>query len=271
MSKKVDTTNLLKPFGLAEEETRIYLHLLAKGVKSAVELSRELKMARTNVYRYLEKLIDKSLVQQKLTKQGRTFRASPYRQLELLVLEKKQEVDFLKKVSPIVFQELASLQRIRQEKTKILYYEGLDGLKQITWNTTEAKGELFIFEIADMSAFLDYGISEEVRREFVRNQVAIKELTNLRRVPAWTKVEELVKKYWQIRYLDPKELKMESELVIYNDVYAVYGFQGEEIWGIEIYNERLARMQKQLFQFMWEKAKPMKIGRGGAARLIRKK
>lgn len=268
MSKKVDTTNLLKPFGLSEEETKIYLHLLAKGIKSAVELSRELKMARTNVYRYLEKLIDKSLVQQKITKQGKKFRAGPYRQLEMLILEKEQEVDFLKKVSPVVFQQLASLQRDRKEKTKILYYEGLDGLKQITWNTTETKGELFIFEIADMSAFLDYGITEEVRREFVRNQVSIKELTNLQKIPAWTKVEELVEKYWRVRYLDPRELKMEFELVIYNNVYAIYGFQGDDIFGIEIYNDQLARMQKQFFRFMWGKAKPMKIGKGGAAEAI---
>lgn len=199
MSETVDTTNLLKPFGLSEEEARVYLHLLAKGVKSALELSRELKMARTNVYRYLEKLIEKGLVQQKLSKQGKSFRASSYKQLEMLIIEKEQEVDLLKRVSPVVFQQLASLQMSGEEKTKILYYEGLDGLKQITWNSTEARGELFIFEIKDMSVFLDYGIAEEVRKEFVRNKVFIKELTNLKKVPPWTKVEELPKEYWQVR------------------------------------------------------------------------
>lgn len=268
MSEKVDTTNLLKPFGLSEEETRIYLHLLAKGTRSALELSRELKMARTNVYRYLEKLVEKGLVQQKLTKQGKSFRASSYKQLEMLIIEKEQEVNFLRKVSPVVFQELASLQRGREEKTKILYYEGWDGLKQITWNSTEAKDELFIFEIKDMSAFLDYGIAEEVRKEFVRNKVFIKELTNLRKVPAWTKVEELVERYWQVRYVDPRELKMKFELLIYNNVYAIYGFEGDDIFGIEIYNDKLVSMQKQLFRFMWGKAKPMKIGKGGAAEVV---
>jgi sugar-specific transcriptional regulator TrmB len=269
MSEKVDNiVNLLKPFGLSEEEAEIYLALLDKGARSALKLSRDLKIARTNIYRHLENLVEKGLVQQKLGRLGRQFRAGSYKQLEMLIIKKEQEVEALRKISPTVFRQLASLQSGLGERTKILYYEGLDGLKQITWNSAEAEGELSIFEIKDMSAFLDYGIAEEVRKEFVRNKVHIKELTNLRKMPAWTNVEELVAKYWEARYIDPQELKMEFELLIYNNVYAIYGYRGKDIFGIEIYNEKLARMQKQLFRFMWKKAKGMKIGKGGKAEMI---
>jgi bisphosphoglycerate-independent phosphoglycerate mutase (AlkP superfamily) len=83
----------------------------------------------------------------------------------------------------------------------------------------------------------------------------------------WTKVEELVEKYWEARYIDPKKFEIKTEILIYNEVVAMYDFR-KEIFCVEIYNQNLAEMQKQLFEFIWNLAEKPIIGRGGRTSLF---
>ncbi|OGD62750.1 hypothetical protein A2160_04770 [Candidatus Beckwithbacteria bacterium RBG_13_42_9] len=251
--------NILTPFGLSPEEAAIYLFLLEKGFQSALQASRVLHLGRTKVYRLLDKLAEKGLVTKKIDDLGLKFEAASPKQLELLVTQKSHEVEVLRDSLPLVFKELGGVRGKGADKTKVLYYSGTEGLKQVTWNSTKAKNELYLFELSTMSAFLDYGFCEKARKEFVHNKVEIRALTNLRHVPAWTKVAELVKKYYQCRFIDPDQLKVIFEQLIYNDVYCLYNYQGGEIFCVEIYNQHLADMQKQLFNYMWLKAKRMKL------------
>jgi len=258
----------LEPFGLSGEEASIYLLLLQQGSKSALEISRKLHIGRTKVYRLLEELTKDGLVTIKVDEIGKKFEAKSYKQLEMLLKDKEYEVEKLKKSKGKIFDELASIRGKVDKSSKVLYYTGKEGLKQVTWNSTKAKAKLYIFEILDMSAFLDYGFCEKVRLEFVKNRVKVNELTNQKSMPGWTNIEEFVKKYWRCRYIDPKELEMKFEMLLYNDVYAMYSFQNKDIFCVEIYNENLAKMQKQIFEYMWRKAKRMKVGKGGSAKKI---
>ena len=82
----------------------------------------------------------------------------------------------------------------------------------------------------------------------------------------FTDVKELIEKYDKFRYVSPTDLKINFEVLIYNDVYATYTYKGDEIFCVEIYNPQLAEMQKQLFDFIWSGAKKMQFvdERGGA-------
>ena len=68
----------------------------------------------------------------------------------------------------------------------------------------------------------------------------------------------------EVRYIEETALKIDFEVLVYNNVVTIYTYQ-KELFGIEIYNSSLARMQKQLFQFVWNSAKEMKVGKGGKA------
>jgi len=60
--------------------------------------------------------------------------------------------------------------------------------------------------------------------------------------------------------------KFGKAALIYNDVYATYFYKSNKIFCIEIHNQELAAMQKQLFDFIWEEAEIMEFidERGGA-------
>ncbi len=152
-------------------------------------------------------------------------------------------------------------------KTKVINYKGQEGLEQVTLNSTKAKGEILLFEIENMSSFLNYGFCEDVRKTFVKNKIHIRELTNQSIQESWTKIEEFVNDYWTCRYIDPNILKMNIEVLIYNDVVAFYNYKDGDIFCVEIYNQKLADMQKQIFDFMWHYGKEVKVGEGGSTSL----
>ena len=63
---------------------------------------------------------------------------------------------------------------------------------------------------------------------------------------------------WECRYLDPKELDMNIEIVVYNNTVVMYQFKSKEIFCVEISNEDLAKTMKNLFDFVWLRARKMK-------------
>jgi Fe2+ or Zn2+ uptake regulation protein len=259
MSDQTDNyTHLLTPFGLDSIEAKIYLLLAQKGVLSALQISRELHIARTRVYRILDKLHEKKLVTIHLDDRGQKFGASAYQELELLVAEKEHEAHMLRKKMPLIFDQLAALWGKESARSKVLYYRGVEGLKQVTWNSLRAKDTLRIYEIANMTAFLDADFSEKIRTEFAERHIKVKQLTNLKHIKPYTYIPEHVA-LWQVRYIVPKALEMKFECMIYNDVFTMYNYQGTDQFCVEIYNPHLSHMQRQLFDYVWASAVPMKI------------
>ncbi len=217
-------------------------------------------MARTKVYRILDKLSSRQLVEQQITHRGLQFGATHPSKFSLLLKEKEHETQLLKETLPAVLGHLEKIAYKKNEKTKVLYYSGTDGIKQIFFNATKAKGELLTYESSyDMTTFLPHKFSEEIRREFVNNKVSIRVLLWQKNLASWTKVEELIKTYWQARYLDPQQLKLKSEVFIYNNVYVFYSYDSDNKSGVEIYNEDLANIQRQLFEINWVQAKSMRL------------
>ena len=270
MSNQTDNLNqLLMPFGLSLEEAVIYLHMAQKGFLSALAISRDLHIGRTKVYRILDKLIDKQLVEQKLDDMGMKFGAVDPVKLEQLVIEKEHEVAGLRESLSVVVDRLKDIFPRPSQESKILYYTGVEGLKRVTYNSTKAREVLRIIErVNDMSDFLPEDFSEEVRMKFVENRTHIHQLTTHKKIEPFTHISVFIRKYSHMRYLDPKKLNVSFEQIIYNDVYAMYRTDGEEIFCVEIYNPEMAMMQKQIFDFMWEHAQKMKfIDDRGSARV----
>jgi len=116
---------------------------LENGVGSALILSRRLGLARTRVYRILDKLEKMGLVTVRLNERGQRYEAANPKQLAVITGDRELEVKKLKTNLPILEEQLGKLIGCGGGKSKVLYYEGLEGFKQVTWNSLKAKGELF--------------------------------------------------------------------------------------------------------------------------------
>lgn len=271
MSDRPDSfLHLVTPYGLSEEEGKIYLFLLRRGFATALALSRQLTMGRTKVYRILDKLRAKQLVEFKVDERGMKFGATHPQKFQQLISDREQEVATLKQSLPDLVAQLTGLSATPDRQSKVLYYEGIEGLKQVSYNLTTAKGMARVFEMEHMSDFLPRPFAENVRKELVANKIFTRDLTNKPAFPGYTNVTELISDFAETRYIDPKKLSINFEVLIYNNVYATYTYKDDQIFCVEIYNDQLAAMQKQIFDFIWEQARSMKfLDDHGAAKVMK--
>ena len=63
----------LQLFNLDEEESSVYIYLLKNSFTTALQISRDLKIGRTKVYRILDKLQQSHLAEDKLGERGLEF------------------------------------------------------------------------------------------------------------------------------------------------------------------------------------------------------
>jgi len=259
MSENVDTiTSLFSQFGLTDQESQIYLAILGGRGDTALAISREIGLARTKVYRLLDNLLAQKLVVTRVGERGMRFVATPPDQLDFLLFDRQHELDKLRAILPTLQSQLSSL-RGSTPKSQVLYYHGVDGLKQVTYNSLRAKGELLTYELETLNSFMDKAEAEKLRARFVENKIHIRTLTNTTHLDPWTNVTEMVKHYWEIRHLDPAGNPFQFEILIYNDVYCMYRYTGDDIFCVEIHSAELAAMQRQIFHYLWSLAKPLKI------------
>jgi hypothetical protein len=97
-----------------------------------------------------------------------------------------------------------------------------------------------------------------MRIEFSKMPIEFRQLTNRTEFQDYTRVKEHVKQ-WRLRHLPKSILDIKIETQIYNDVVCMYDYVESEVFITEIYNQKLADMYKQMFDFYWQNAIPMKI------------
>ena len=118
----------LKELGLAEKEAKVFLASLELGSSAVQEIAKKAEINRATTYVIIEKLMKKGLMSS-VEKGKKTFfqTEDPKRLLKLLEEQeeslKRKEEEF-KKYLP----ELETLFNIAEEKPKVRFFEGKEGL-----------------------------------------------------------------------------------------------------------------------------------------------
>lgn len=113
----------LKKLNLSEKEARVYLALLELGPSTPYRIAKKSRLKRPTAYVIAEELVEKGLIVQMAGEKQKMYIAcSP----EDYVEEVESRVKDARKIVP----ELLALQRKKSDKPNILYFEGLEGLKQ---------------------------------------------------------------------------------------------------------------------------------------------
>lgn len=261
MSDRTDNLiSLLSPFGLSAEESKIYLDLLKNGVLTALQISRNIQIGRTKVYRILDRLIRLNLVSQQYDDSGMKFVANEPTQFDWLLTKRESELSSLRQRLPEVVTTLQRHMGSGEPGSKTLYYKGVSGLLQVNYNLLHAEGEFLSYEIDTAESYLSHADAEQLRHELVDAKIKTVTLTNKTHFPAFTDITKLVTDWWEIRYIDPEIFKVTADVFIYNNVYAMCNYvKQHDVFCVEIYNDSLASMQRQLFWNLWRQAVPLKI------------
>lgn len=248
--------SLLTELGLTTEQIKIYLTLLKHKELTALELSRASGINRTCVYRLLEKMTKMGLIEEMVDQYRKKSRAVGIDGLERLVKEQQERTKKISLLLPEVTSFLSGKAGLREENTKVLFYRGFEGIRQIVWNVLKTQGEDLGYTYIDVDEALGRELAEDWRREVVKRKIHFRDITSNYQVfehSKDTKVPGFLE-LCQTRYISPDKLTIDHQVDIYNDVISLYSWKEGDVFGVEIYNPTIVRLQKQIFNLLWENA-----------------
>jgi len=243
--------------GLEPEVADIYLALYSYGPQTISELSRNSKVERTRIYRLIDHLMASNLIEVESHYKRGIIKAAPIANLRILINEKEQELKSLQDDLELIEQALAR-NSLSTPSTRVQFYRGTEGIRQLTWNKLRANGGLIgcAYRITDDAAGNNF--MYKWAREFEARGLHKKLLINDDYVASWNARKPQGKRIGGhvYNYIDPSVFKITNICDVYNDVTTFFQRKDNEIFGIEIYNQDIADMHRQFFQMLWAKSKP---------------
>lgn len=246
--------------GLEPEIAEIYLALQAYGPQNLLQLARNAKIERTRLYRLLDTLVECQLIEIEEEYKRKLYKAAPVGNLQVLLTKREQEVRDLQK-------ELTSLQAhyepnvLHSPLTHVQSYRGIDGVKQMFWNQTRAKGESLSILYANIQSksnlvFFERWVERCNTLGLTSRSIVGDHFLATQR--DWYNQHDNEKlAHWQGRYLPEAVLPITHSTVTYDDVIAYYNWKDGEIFGVEVYNAEVAAAQRHVFETFWEQGQPI--------------
>ncbi|HEX9153228.1 MAG TPA: helix-turn-helix domain-containing protein [Candidatus Saccharimonadales bacterium] len=243
--------------GLASEIADIYLALYTNGPQNISELSRSSGVERTRIYRLIDKLLDTNLIELESHYKHGVIKAAPIANLNILISKREQELKSLQDELELIEQVLAR-NSISSPATRMQFYNGSAGVKQMYWNETKSKGEIccilhYTMQIKTDSRFFERWVARCNERNLHFRGIIDDEFIAGHRL-WYTNHDNEKLKHWSSRHIDKDEFAIPHGTVIYDDVVAFFNWKDQEVFGVEIYNKSIADTQRQFFEMLWEKS-----------------
>ncbi|NTW75758.1 MAG: hypothetical protein HGB34_02545 [Candidatus Moranbacteria bacterium] len=114
----------LRKLGFSDNEARIYLAALELGESSVQRISQKAKLKRTTAYGIIETLRERGLLKTTINRKKTLYFAEDPRRLKDLAREAERTADS-------ILPSLLAITNLIDHKPKILFFEGIEGIKDI--------------------------------------------------------------------------------------------------------------------------------------------
>ncbi|NQV91521.1 ArsR family transcriptional regulator [Candidatus Woesearchaeota archaeon] len=230
----------LHNIGLSSGESKIYLSLLKRGSSTVAQITKEVKIHRTNVYDYLEKLLIKGLVNYVIKGGVKHFKATHPNKLHDYIKEKENIVS-------TILPSLKELSNFSKDALNVEVFEGIEGIKTLLKDILREGKDHVIMGIDEimfkekLGHFMEWYFKEE-------KKIGFKE-----RILTRDNVEFIYNYKTAIyRYL-PAESFNPTPTYVYGDHVAILIWEPFSV--IRIKNAALADSYKKYFEILWKQAK----------------
>lgn len=250
----LEVKNFIANLGFTPQEVNIYLTLIQHGTLTILELSRHTKINRTTLYRRLENLKNQNLIELIIDDKKTLVKAAEIDQLEFLLKDKQEKINNLNNAFPNIKNFLTSQIGLNQSETKVLFYRGQAGIKTMIWHTLRAKNTVFGYTYRNMNEIVGKKFTTRWREEFISRKLILNDIFSDQYLKSIDKYQSdhYLNNRFESRYLPDKILTIDCQTDIYNDVLAYYNWHEGEVFGVEIYNQKIAKLQKQIFEIIWQ-------------------
>jgi len=253
----------LSLLGFSGEEAKLYLSLAKSGPVTLLAASRNSGIERTRLYRLVDNLKEKGFIEEIPRDRHRTIQAASISTLEMMVKEAKFKSQMLTKSFPSFMHSLQSLIP-NSSQNNVVYYRGPEGIKQMCWHILRSKGIYRTCSYKFWEEMTGPKFVLKLNQEMVKIKLKVHDLYSdqyFKYKEDWLKLHGHKPdgdwSWWHSRFISEKILKIDQNIDIYNNVVAYYHWQGNETFGVEIYNQRVSDFHKQMHDVIWKIAKPV--------------
>lgn len=253
MNNQTINTFLLQ-LGLNNDEVVLFESLVEKGSQTILQLSRNTQINRTKVYRILEEMKRCGLVEDVVDENRWLAKAIDLAQLDLLVRDAELKARALREAFPLVSHLISSSRETHQPGTRVVFHRGVDGIKQMVWNTLAAKTEVVGYTYRRLDEIVGDKFSREWHEEWIRRDLKMRDIYSDEYLKSFKKnrPETNNLRHFESRYISSKIVNINHQMDIYEDTVAYYNWYEGEVFGVEINNKKIATMQRQLFEITWK-------------------
>ena len=256
-SKKIEDT--LQQIGLTKKEVQTYLALVKSGPVTLHQLAKLTGINRTSLYRIAERLQHLGLVNMILGQKAVRIVADKPAKLQVLLAQKALALTKLQEDTKNLVQTLQNnyTTDTAHPENNVFYFEGVDGLKQILWNTLKSNTEVVGYGYTNWNENVGKAFANKMRSEIVLRKIKTREIQNDsgEKLSQFNSVQGY-EDFYQRRFVPKDVINIDHDTYIYDDVLAFFYWLDDQAFGIEIHNASIANTQRQIFEVLWQQATP---------------
>lgn len=241
----------LQSFGFSEKETTVYVAILELGRGTVSQISRKAGINRTTGYDILSSLANKGLVTISGKEPKSEFAAEPPQAITAYLKKVAEQTAEQIKKSEELIPEL-NLIHTKQNRPKIKFYEGSEGLKQVYEDTLTSTEAIRAYaNVDDMHKGLPNYFPKYYKRRAEKG-VAIRAI-----VPKTPTGEDRAshdkEEKREIVFVPPEKYYFSPEINIYDNKIMIASWR--EKLGVIIESAEIADAMKKIYELAWAEAK----------------
>ena len=259
--------------GLAPEVADIYLALQTHGPLSISELARHSGVERTRIYRLIDQLMESSLIEIEPGSKRGMLKAAPIANLQILITQRELELQSLQDELQLV-EQLLGRNSLSTPATHIQTHQGVGTRDRIYQYIQEARSEacgiLQMPSPLGESAVDDQQTAEKWITECNKRDLKFRAIISQSETDDNTANTDQATKIWQPKSDGTQQLKQATlrvitastfpillSTIVYDDVVIYIDKQHGEDYAVQTRNFKIAGLQRQLFELLWDQAHEM--------------
>ncbi len=238
--------DILASFGLTDTESAIYLAALELGESLPKHLAEKAGVKRPMLYKVLPDLFQKGLLSQTVKGKRRYLVAEDP---EVLVEKKQSELRLLEERLP----ELRLLLRTATSKPKIIFYEGIEGLKKLYMDTLRGHRPILEFvSLENIHPEIEFHSKNYYIPARINKKIPIKIIVSGETESKSIKLKSDPYALREVKTINKEKFPIPLDCYIYGDnvSFAVYRTDSEPI-GVIIRSKEITRTMRSLFELVW--------------------
>lgn len=254
--------HFLNQLDYSKDAIEIYLSLIKNGPSTLLRISKDSRVERTKLYRLVDQFIQNGVVEEVPAYKQKTIKAVDLSAIEILVKEKEARAISLARTLPVFSKAVRGFAKNNIPDVNVVYYRGIEGMKQMIWHVTRCKGLFRTYSCQFWNELVGDKFTLNINREMNARHFKVHDLYSdqyIKYKEEWMATRGKKPSgdwsFWKAHFIPEKYVKINQNIDIYNDIVAYSHWDKGEMFGVEIQNQRVADMQKQVHDVLWKMSK----------------